>query len=135
MVELTFKGEKVDVTLKGENIAQIKEEYLKIKDDLEKEFGKTAVDLKPEKKIVHEPKPTGKESKETVADKILALKEEGFFDKPKTLIEIRKRLEEVGFYYPVTSFPPYLLKICEDRKLRRYKEKRGKKNIWIYVKT
>ncbi len=132
MVELTFKGEKFDVTIKGESIAQIKEEYLKIKDDLEKEFGEINITFRPEIKKELEPKT--KNNKETVADKIMSLKEEGFFDKPKAMVEIKAKMEELGFFYPITYFPPYLLKLCNERNIRRFKEKQNKKNIWMYVK-
>jgi len=132
MVEITFKGNEYDVTISGETIAQIKDEYNKIKGELKEEFGKNIVAAgleKRDKKIVKS------KNKETVADKILLLEEGGFFDKPKTLIQIKKKLEEVGFYYPMTSFPPYLLKLCKERKLRRFKEKIGSKDVWVYVRA
>ena len=131
MVEITFKGNEFDVTIKGETISQIKEEYNKIKEELERELGNDLPTMTPQKKKIKREE----KNKETVADKILLLEDEGFFDRPKTLIEIRKKLEEVGFYYPVTSFPPYLLKLCKERKLRRFKEKRDGKDFWVYVKS
>jgi hypothetical protein len=68
--------------------------------------------------------------KEGASDLIVGLKEEGFFEKPKTLGEIGAALEERGFLYPVTSLSGIVLGLLKKRMLRR--KKVGKR--WVYGK-
>lgn len=71
----------------------------------------------------------------TLHDYILLLLEEKFFEHPKGLGEITEKLKEMAVYYPVTSFPQYLNKLLKERILRRFKENRKGKEIWVYVKN
>jgi hypothetical protein len=68
--------------------------------------------------------------KESASDLIVGLKEEGFFEKPKTLGEIGTALEERGFLYPVTSLSGIVLGLLKKRMLRRKKLERK----WVYGK-
>ena len=68
--------------------------------------------------------------KESASDLIVGLKEEGFFEKPKTLGDISGELEERGFLYPVTSLSGIVLGLLKKRQLRR-KKVEGK---WVYGK-
>jgi hypothetical protein len=68
--------------------------------------------------------------RESASDLIIGLKEEAFFDKPKTLGEIGAALEERGFLYPVTSLSGVVLGLLKRRELRR--KKQGGK--WVYGK-
>jgi hypothetical protein len=68
--------------------------------------------------------------KEGASDLIIGLKEEGYFEKPKTLGEIGGALEERGFLYPVTSLSGVVLGLLKKRQLRR-KKVEGK---WVYGK-
>ena len=52
---------------------------------------------------------------------ILELRDSGFFDKPKTALEIRNRLEEEGWIYSITSMPSFLLPLVRKRLLGRIK--------------
>ncbi|MGH9957928.1 MAG: hypothetical protein ACREBC_12495 [Pyrinomonadaceae bacterium] len=69
-------------------------------------------------------------TKESASGLIVGLKEEGFFEKPKTLGDIGAALEERGFLYPVTSLSGVVLGLLKKRQLRRKKLK-GK---WVYGK-
>ena len=64
------------------------------------------------------------------SDLIIGMREEGFFEKPRTLGEIAEGLEERGFLYPVTSLSGIVLGLLKQRQLRR--KKVGKK--WAYGK-
>lgn len=68
--------------------------------------------------------------KESASDLIIGLKEDGFFEKPKSLSEISAALEERGFLYPVTSLSGIVLGLLKKRQLRR-KKLEGK---WVYGK-
>lgn len=64
------------------------------------------------------------------SDLIIIMKEEGFFEKPKTLGDISKALEEQGYLYPITSLSGVVLGLVQTRTLRR--KKIGGK--WAYGK-
>ena len=64
------------------------------------------------------------------SDLIVELKEEGFFEKPKSLSEVSKVLEEKGYLYPVTTLSGVVLGLVQKRLLRR-KKADGK---WVYGK-
>jgi hypothetical protein len=68
--------------------------------------------------------------RESAGDLIIALKEDGFFEKPKTLGEIASALEERGYLYPVTSLSGVVLGLLKRQELRR-KKMEGK---WKYGK-
>lgn len=71
-----------------------------------------------------------RKSKYTATDLILQLREEGFFDKPKELVEVKNALDAQGAIFPVTTLSPILLRLVRKRNLRRIAE--GKH--WRYVK-
>lgn len=68
--------------------------------------------------------------RESASDLIIGMREEGFFNKPKSLGEIGAALEERGFLYPVTSLSGIVLGLLKRRELRRKKQE-GK---WVYGK-
>jgi hypothetical protein len=68
--------------------------------------------------------------KDSASDLIISLKEEGFFEKPRSLGDIGKALEERGFLYPVTTLSGVVLGLLKKRELRR-KKTEGK---WVYGK-
>ena len=68
--------------------------------------------------------------KDSASDLIIGLKEEGFFEKPKSLGDIVAALEEQGYLYPVTSLSGVVLGLLKQRQLRRKKHE-GK---WVYGK-
>ena len=55
------------------------------------------------------------------SDLIVALRERGFFAKPKSLAEISAALEEEGFLYPVTTLSGVVLGLVKKKELRRKK--------------
>ena len=68
--------------------------------------------------------------KDSASDLIIGLREDGFFDKPKTLGDIGSALEEQGFLYPSTTLSGVVLGLLKRRELRR-KKSEGK---WVYGK-
>ncbi len=62
-------------------------------------------------------------------DRILALKQGGFFKERRSLAAIREGLEESGFIYPMTTLSPVVIRLVRAGQLRRVKEKGG----WLYV--
>jgi len=90
--------------------------------------------------LVHEDKPVKtrrvKENKETkigkmsIGDMILELREEGFFDKPKSLVEIKNALSEKGGIYETTTLSAQVIRQIRKRNLGRIKQDKK----WMYVK-
>jgi len=68
----------------------------------------------------------------SLTDLILEIREEGYFDKPQGLVEVKKILEEKGHIYPVTTLSGALLFQARKRILRRMKDGDGRR--WVYVK-
>jgi|SRR5579872_6407547 len=66
----------------------------------------------------------------SATDHILQLREEGFFNKPKSLVEIKNKLEEIGVFYPITSLSGVVLSLTKKRILGRI----PKDAVWKYVK-
>jgi len=63
-------------------------------------------------------------------DLVLSLKEDGFFDKPKSLGDVAEALEEKGHMYPTTTLSGTVLGLVQRKFLGR-KKKDGK---WVYGK-
>lgn len=66
----------------------------------------------------------------SISDQIEELKEEGFFDQPKGLIEIKNVLSEKGMIYAITTLSGKVIEKVRKRELGRIKEE----NKWKYVK-
>jgi hypothetical protein len=75
------------------------------------------------KEVVAKRQTVKKETKKRLAasDLVINLKEDGFFEKPKSLADISKALEEQGYLYPVTSLSGVVLGLVQKKVLRRKK--------------
>lgn len=73
-----------------------------------------------------------KDQKKRIAasDIIISLKEDGYFDKPKSLIDIANALQERGHLYPVTTLSGVMLSLVQNKLFGR-KKIDGK---WMYGK-
>ena len=87
--------------------------------------------------LIHEDEPVKtQKTKETkkgrmsIGDMIFELKEEGFFNSQKSLVEIKNALSAKGGIYEVTTLSASLIRLVRKRNLGRVK--RDKK--WMYVK-
>jgi hypothetical protein len=58
----------------------------------------------------------------TITTLVDGLKTEGFFKKPKTLGDIKKRLADLGHTYPLTGLSGPMRKQVRKKSLRRFKE-------------
>lgn len=69
-------------------------------------------------------------SKPTVTDTIREILAEGFFNKPKSLAEVKQGLEEQGTFIPITTLSAIVLGLVKGRELRRIKQDKK----WVYVR-
>ena len=67
---------------------------------------------------------------QSATDRVAAFKEEGFFDKPKRLSDVAKKLEEAGYLYPVTTLSGVMLTLVQKKILTRKKSE----GVWVYGK-
>jgi hypothetical protein len=70
---------------------------------------------KPQQKA----QPAAPKNPKTAPDRILALKEEGFFKSQRSIAEIRQELKRNGWHYAVTSLSGPLQSLVTKRALRR----------------
>jgi len=95
-------------------------------DDLEQSLGVKASSSKhPSKTKVNLPVPKG------ALGAINMLIEENFFDTPKEVSLIMKKLEEIGHYHKQPAIAMNLLNLAKRRTLNRFKNKNSKN--WEYV--
>lgn len=71
-----------------------------------------------------------KKKRAAASDLIIELKEEGFFNKPKSLSDVVQALEEKGRITPATSLSGVMMSLVQQRYLGR-KKIDGK---WVYGK-
>lgn len=66
--------------------------------------------------------------------RIVTLIEDGFFRDQKTIGQVRKQLEAYGWFHKLEDLSPTLLRLVQEKALRRVKEpeKKGGKLVWKY---
>jgi hypothetical protein len=64
----------------------------------------------------------------TATDRVVGFKEDGFFDKPKALGDIKAELQKAGYLYPVTTLSGVMLGLVQKKLLTRAKTPEG----WVY---
>jgi hypothetical protein len=64
--------------------------------------------------------------------RLLSLLEEGFFDQPRSLAEIKQDLAEKGFHYRLEDIGTPLARLVRRRHLRRSQATVGRKKVWRY---
>jgi hypothetical protein len=69
-------------------------------------------------------------TRHSLPDMLSELKEEGFFDKPKSLVEIKQGLAEKGFMYAMTTLSPQVVREVRKHTLGRIKIDKK----WKYVR-
>ena len=57
---------------------------------------------------------------------------EGYFDTPRTDVDVLSRFHAGGHLVPRTSMPRFLLKAVRDLRLRREKSEVNGKKVWVY---
>lgn len=68
--------------------------------------------------------------KMSIGDMILELKDEKFFDKPRSLVEIKNALSEKGGIYAITTLSAPVIRLVRKRNLGRVRQNKK----WMYVK-
>jgi len=66
-----------------------------------------------------------------ITGRIVTLRNEGFFNEPRSLREVQLALTEKGHIYPRTTVSPTVLGLVRRSELRRMKSNKGK---WAYVR-
>jgi len=96
-----------------------------------KQIQSTGPPSKPPRRISKAAQQTrDRRKRDSAADRVASLKEEGFFDQPKSLSAVAAELEKSGYLYPVTTLSGVMLGLVKRRLLARVK----KEKIWVYGK-
>ena len=69
----------------------------------------------------------------SLTERILSLKGEGFFSSQRSITEIRQELKKNGWHYPVTSMSGPLQRLVQKRELRREQADDGDEERKGYV--
>lgn len=69
---------------------------------------------------------------ETAPDRILGLREEGFFKQQRSLSEVRGELGTRGWHYELTALSGVMQGLVQSRDLRRVRAKAGNREVWKY---
>jgi len=72
------------------------------------------------------------ENTRSTTGRILVLRDEGFFRNQKSIAEICDELATHGWHYPLTSLSGPLQVLVQRRELRRMRDKKGNKRVWVY---
>jgi hypothetical protein len=68
----------------------------------------------------------------TLGERVLVIKSEGFFKAQRALGEIREALGVRGWHYPVTTLSGAMQSLVRSRQLRRERTGVGSKQVWKY---
>lgn len=68
----------------------------------------------------------------SLAGRILALKEEGFFVAQHPVNEVRDQLKRLGFHHTQAAVATKIMALVQRRELRREKVREGAKEVWKY---
>lgn len=77
-------------------------------------------------------KPAKGSSAKTATERILILREEGFFKSQRSMGEVASELAAHGWHYPLTALSGTLQSMTQRRDVRRVRAKRGNKKVWLY---
>ena len=133
--ELVAKAEEAVTAVKDPELRRIA--FQKVLDDLLGSNTSKTSGAKPtaKKKAATTKKAKKKRasSRKGPAARISELVDENFFQKPKTIAQVKAELENRGHHIPVTSMSGPLQKLCQKRVLRRQKlNTSGKKQTYAY---
>lgn len=131
--ELVAQAEKAVDAVKDPDLKRIA--FQKILDDLLSQGG-TNKSVKPRarktrtRQGAEKPKARAKSGPKAYVTELI---EEGFFEKPKTMAQVKAELENLGHHIPITSLSGPLQTLCKERTLRRQKVKAsGNKETFAY---
>jgi hypothetical protein len=79
------------------------------------------------------PKDQAKRTPTSCPERILVLRDEGFFNTPRAIGEIRDQLQVSGWTYPITSLSGPLQRLAQRRELRRVPGQDASAGSYTYV--
>jgi hypothetical protein len=125
-VKLILKGARSNVIVKGNNFTEVLKEYIDNKQDIDEMLGSVAA-------MQTETKKAPSISAGTIQGRISFLAREGFFEVSKSANEVKDRLRDKGYAYPIDRISIALIRLVRKRELRRLMEKRDGKEVYVYV--
>lgn len=77
----------------------------------------------------------GDRASDSCIGRVQALGNEGFFGSQRSIAEIKSKLADHGWHYPLTTLSGPLLRLVQQRLLRRERVKDGRKRVWKYSRA
>lgn len=110
------------------NAKKIIEQIAQLLEELEREVGVSIRSEKESKKVASEGKFSG------LTSEVFNLVAEGFFDKPKNLSSVQKKLKEDGVNKPTTALMKPMLMLIRKKVLGRNKPEKGQYQYYKRLK-
>ncbi|MGA8855900.1 MAG: hypothetical protein WB643_01915 [Candidatus Bathyarchaeia archaeon] len=126
-ISITFKGTSYDVTITGDDIKEIKREYEKIRQSLDK---LTVVQRRSAEK---RPRIERGEFRGLLNQRIMELVDDDFFKIEKTIAEVVAELRNKGYPYSQPAVGMALLTFVRKKLLRRILETKDGKKQYFYT--
>ncbi|OLB68692.1 hypothetical protein AUI06_10145 [archaeon 13_2_20CM_2_52_21] len=128
--QVTFKGERFDVTVSAKSATEAAEKYKRLSEELNKALGQASTKSQSKSVAV---KPQGRRpSAKGTQSKLEELVDEGFFKTGKQLKETQEELAKKGITKPVTHIAPYLTEFVRNNILEREQVAVGNRKVWVY---
>jgi len=128
--QVTFKGERFDVTLSARSAYEAAEEYKRLCEELNKALGEARAGSHRSSLFVKRAgrRPSARGTRSKLEESITG----GFFKTGKQLKEIQEELAKKGVTKPVTHIAPYLTYFVRNNMLEREQLLVGNRKVWVY---
>ena len=128
--QVTFKGERFDVTVSAKSATEAAEKYKRLSEELNKVLEQASPRSRSRSLVVK--KPGRRSSAKGTQSKLEELVGGGFFKTGKQLKEIQEELAKKGITKPVTHIAPYLTDFVRNNTLEREQVSVGNRKVWVY---
>src|SRR5690242_16040692 len=123
-IQVTFKGPIVDITITGESVKTIVENYERVSEEISRLLkSKKAHEPHLRKQTRH---PTRATRTSSLSSRIVEMVDDGFFDKERTLNEVKEALAKLGIIKPLSTLSGVMQRLVKNRVLRRDRKTIGK---------
>jgi len=133
-IQVTFKGPTFDITISGNSAKEIADEYARFNKELEGALGLERTRAPAQTSATVTRKAARPTTPGSLSDDIIELVSEGFFDKSRTLAEVKDALAAKGIIKPSTTLSGVMKDLVKRRILIREHQTIGKKQVWVYRK-
>jgi hypothetical protein len=131
-IQVTFKGPKIDITIPGDSAKTIVKDYERVSE----EIGKLLKSKKAHNvHVLRQTRPYAVATRtSSLSSRVVEIVNDGFFDKERTLKEVKEALAKLGIIKPLSTLSGVMQRLVKNRILRRDRKTIGKNIVWVYQK-